>query len=194
MTDTPHTPMYVIVDSSFGDLRVYPAKIEIAKEILKCHIDNVDKDIIRLHESNEKIVIWENVMEVMNKILSGPIGTMASKTIEITEEIKNELIWYCIGKGLSIENHKIKYPTYEFIFGKFKFEDLSFFRDNDFYVGRTIVYQDTADSLHKYSVIKDDKWKETATDLQKINYILDFVNYWSHRDVKYEIVKVRETV
>lgn len=184
----------VIVEHSFGSFHVYGGTVENAKKILSFNEDVIDKMAIKI--ANEKLpyLIKENIVKVINKILVEEIGSMASKTIEVTEENKKEVVIYCFNNGISVNPRTGISSDYDF-FKKFKLEDFSFFKEHESYPKESILIDDyVAEQAHKYKVIKNDLWKQGLADSRKISYILEFANELAHRDVKYELVEFKETI
>ena len=50
------------------------------------------------------------------------------------------------------------------------------------------------EQLSKYKTVKENRWKEGASLIGKVRYILEFAMELSHRDVKYEVVEISKKV
>lgn len=182
----------VIIDNSFGNCAVYRATLDNAKKILDCHIDGIDPKALEIFNTSKKVLNKESIALVINKILSKEEGTMASKTIEVTKEYKQEVVMYCFNNKIGIKNDHIE--EYDF-FKKFKITDLSFFANNTNYDKEAeIVDEYVIEQVRKYRVIKEDNWKEGAKEIAKIRYIIEFAQELAHRDVKYEISEIKDTL
>lgn len=182
----------VIVDSSFGNTVVYRATLANAKKILDCHIDAMDSQALELVKTKKKVLNKESIAQVLSKILTKEEGSMASKTIEVNKQNKQEIVMYCFENKINIKDNKI--DEYEF-FKKFKISDLSFFANNENYDKEAVIVDEyILEQARKYSVIQDDNWKEGAKEVSKIRYILDFAQELAHRDVKYELTELKEEV
>ena len=182
----------VIVDSSFGNTVVYRATLANAKKILECHIDAIDPQALELVQSKKKVLNKENIIQVLNRILSQEEGSMASKTIEVNKKHKQELVMHCFENNINIKDNRI--DSYEF-FKKFKITDLSFFANNENYdKDAEIVDEYIIEQSRKYRVIHEDNWKEGAKEVSKIRYILEFAQELAHRDVKYELSELKEEI
>lgn len=180
----------VIVDSSYGNFVVYRATLENAKKILDCHIDGMDSLALEIYETQKKVINKESIVQVINKILAKEEGSMASKTIPVTKENKQEIVMYCFNKNLTIKDNQI--DEYN-LFKDFKLSDFSFFANNDNYDKEAeLVDEYVIEQVCKYRVIQEDKWKEGASEIAKVNYILQFAQELAHRDVKYELSELRE--
>ncbi len=183
----------VIVENSFGSVRVYNGTVENAKKILSWNEDVIDKMAVKI--ANEKIpyLIKENIVKVINKILTEEIGAMASKTIQVTEENKKEVVLYCFNNGINVNPRSGISSEYDF-FKNFKLEDFSFFKEHESYPKDSLLIDDyVAEQAHKYKVIKNDLWKEGLAEERKVSYILEFANELVHRDVNYEMADFKET-
>jgi hypothetical protein len=182
----------VIVDYSYGGCSVYRATLENAKSILDCHIDSLDPKALEIYESGKKFLNKENLAATINKILSGDEGAMATKTIPVTQANKQEIVMYCFNNKINIQKDKI--DEYEF-FKKFKLTDLSFFTNNPNYDSEAeLVDEYVMEQARKYRVIQKDMWKEAVKEAAKVRYILEFAQELAHRDVKYEMSELKETV
>lgn len=182
----------VIVDSSFGNTVVYRATLANAKKILECHIDAIDPQALELVKSKKKVLNKENITQVINKILTQEEGSMASKTIEVNKQNKQEIVLYCFENKINIKDNRI--DSYEF-FKKFKISDLSFFANNENYDQEAeIVDEYVLELARKYRVIHEDNWKEGAKEVSKIRYILEFAQELAHRDVKYELTELKDEI
>lgn len=182
----------VIVDYSHGDFSVYKATLENAKEILSWHEDNIDKKAIDIANKKISFVIKESIVNIVNKILNQEVDTMASKTIKVTKEAKQETVMYCFEKNIEIKNNLVNSHSF---FNEFKLIDLSYFANNEKYPIDSVLVDDyVSEQARSYSVIKNDIWKENATEKAKINYVLNFCNELSSRDYKYEMVEVKENI
>lgn len=182
----------VIVDYSYGGCTVYRATLENAKSILDCHIDALDPQALEIYETDKKVLNKESLTATINKILSGAEGTMATKTIPVTQANKQEIVMYCFNNKINIQKDKI--DEYEF-FKKFKLSDLSFFANNSNYNPEAeIVDEYVLEQARKYSVIQKGLWKEGVKETAKVRYILEFAQELAHRDVKYEMSELKETV
>lgn len=182
----------VIVDSSFGNTVVYRATLENAKKILDCHIDGMDHQAMEIVKTNKKVVKKENIANIINKILSKEEGERATKTIEVNKQNKQEIVMYCFDNKINIKDNKIN--EYEF-FKKFKLSDLSFFANNENYDKEAeLVDEYVIEQSRKYRVINEDNWKDGAKEVAKIRYILEFAQELAHRDVKYELTELKETI
>ncbi len=180
----------VIVDSSYGNFVVYRATVENAKKILDCHIDGMDSQALEIFENDKKVLKKESISQIINKILSKEEGSMASKTIQVTKEIKQEVVMYCFNNKIAIKNNQI--DEYE-LFKVFKISDFSFFANHESYDKEAeLVDEYVIEQARKYRVITEDKWKEGASEIAKINYILQFAQELAHRDVKYELSELRD--
>lgn len=182
----------VIVDSSYGNCVVYRANIGNAKKILDCHIDGMDAKAMEIYTNKTKILNKESIVLVINKILSKEEGSMASKTIPVTKENKQEVVMYCFKNKININNDKVDEYA---LFTNFKITDFSFFENNKNYDKEAeIVDEYVIEQSRKYAVIQEDKWKEGAKEIAKILYILEFAQELAHRDVKYELSELKEEV
>lgn len=182
----------VIVDSSYGNYVVYRATIENAKKIFNCHIDSIDAKAMEIYTKKTKVLNKENIVLVINKILSQEEGSMASKTISVTKENKQEVVMYCFNNKININKDRVDEYA---LFPSFKITDFSFFANNANYdLEAEILDQYVIDQSRKYGVIQDDKWKEGAKEMDKIRYILEFSQELAHRDVKYELSELKEEV
>lgn len=190
------TPMQknLILDKSFGCYRAYAATVDNAVKIMKDSGDSwmsaVVKDIV---DNDAKYVSREAILKVISKILTMPVGDMASKTIQITEEIRQEIVLYCFKHNISIK-HPGEIDSTAF-FKVFKLSDFSFFASNEHYnTAKGIAYLYEMELAGSYKTITKGAWSEKATDRAKINFILDFVKQISHRDVEYELIEYAESV
>lgn len=182
----------VIVDSSFGNTVVYRATLTNAKKILECHIDAIDPQALELVKSKKKVLNKENITQIINKILIQEEGSMASKTIEVNKQNKQEVVLYCFENKINIKDNRI--DSYEF-FKKFKISDLSFFANNENYDKEAeIVDEYVLEQARKYRVIHEDNWNEGAKEIAKIRYILEFAQELAHRDVKYELTELKDEI
>lgn len=182
----------VIVDSSYGNTVVYRATLENAKKILDCHIDAIAPEALEIVKNKKKVLNKESIASVIKKILSKEEGSMASKTIPVTKENKQEIVMYCFNNKIPLQGDNVS--EYEF-FKKFKITDLSFFATNENYDKTAeLVDEYVIEQAQKYRVIQEDNWKEGAKDSAKIRYILEFAQELAHRDVKYELTELREEV
>ena len=180
----------VIVENGFGNVSVYLATMENAKKIFENHLDAIDPEAIQIYKLKKKVLNKDKISQIINKILSGEEGSMASKTITVSRENKQEVVMYCFNKKININNNRI--DEYAF-FKDFKIVDLSFFANNENYdMSAEIVDEYVIEQSQRYSVIQEDKWREGAKDLAKINYIINFANELAHRDVKYEVTELKE--
>lgn len=182
----------VIVDTSFGGTSVYPATMKNAKELLSIALENISPEVIDIYNKNLKVINKNNIVRIINKILSGKDGEKASKTIESNKENREEIILYCFNNNITIKDNKVN--NYEFL-DKFKLSDLSFFANNENYPQTsTLVDEYILEQLSKYKTIKEDCWKEDASMIGKIRYILEFAMELSHRDVKYDVVEISKKI
>lgn len=178
----------VIVCYGYGSFSVYDGTLENAKKILNGYKDYLNKTSVQIAEEGLICVTKESIMTVLNKILTKPIGEMASKTIQVTDENKQEVIMYCFKNGITIHNENGIKDEYTF-FKTFKVEDFSFFRGHKSYpVDAMLIDEYVAEQAKKYKVIKNDIWREGAKEESKIRYILDLVGELCHRDEKYDVV------
>jgi hypothetical protein len=182
----------VIVDTSFGGASVYPATLKNAKALLEVALENISPEVVDIYEKNKKVINKSNIVRIINKILSGKDGEMASKTIEINKESREEIIFYCFSNNIGIKNNKVE--EYEFL-KNFNLADLSFFANNENYPKEAVLVDEyILDQLSKYRTVKENRWKEGASIIGKVRYILEFAMELSHRDVKYDVVKVSPSV
>jgi uncharacterized membrane protein len=180
----------VIVDTSFGNVSVYPGTLENAEKLLSYHLDGLDPGVMDLVNNPVPVLNKDSIENILNKILSGEEGQSASKTITVTKEIKQELVMYCFNNKIEIKNNKI--DAYA-LFKIFKVEDLSFFANNENYPKDAKLVDDyVLEQVRKYKVIKNNSWKEGAKEVAKIRYILEFAKELAHRDVDYEVTEMRE--
>ena len=176
----------VIVEYGYGSFSVYKGTLQNAKNILERVLPYMTQEVLEIYNSKCNILNKKNIIHVVNKILSLKEGEMASKTIAVTKENKQELVLYCYEKSIPIENSEV--DEYVF-FEKANLSDLSFFNNNDAYPKDAKIIDDyVIDQLSKYKVIKEDRWKETATEKGKIQYVLSFARDLSNDDVKYDLV------
>ncbi len=182
----------VIVSNSYGVCSVYWGTVENAKKILDCHRENIDKQVINMVSNKSSFLVKESILNVVNKMLQQDVDTMASKTIKVTKGAKQETVLYCFEKKIEIKNNKV--DSYNF-FKDFKVEDLSYFANNENYPKDSILVDEyVAEQARTYRVIKNDSWKEGATEKAKVNYIINFCNeIVDSSDTKYELVSLEET-
>lgn len=181
---------HVIVENGYGNFSAYPATLENAKKIFDCHVEAIDPVAIELLDNKAPVLIKESIINVLNKILKLKDGEAASKTITVTKEIKQELVMYCFANEIEVKNNSI--DSYDF-FEKFKLEDLSFFGNNPNYPKDSIFVDEyVKEQSQKYKVIINDKWKEDAKEIAKVRFILEFSQELSQRDIKYDVVEVRD--
>lgn len=178
---------YVIVDKSFGETDIYVATLANAKKILECHIDKIDHRTLDILNNNKKILSKKFIEKIVNKMISGDVGTMASKTIEITSAAKQELVMYCFSNGIPIQSGRVSQYLF---FKNFKVTDLSFFANNkNFDKEAELVDEYIFDQVNEYCTIQNDFWKEGASEIGKIRFILDFAKSLSS-DSSYCVTKV----
>lgn len=182
----------VIVDTSFGGTSVYPATMKNAKELLDVALENISPEVLDIYNKNIKVINKSSIVRIINKILSGKDGEKASKTIEINKENREEIILYWFSNNITIKDNKVN--DYEFL-AKFKLGDLSFFANNENYPQTAnLVDEYILEQLSKYKTVKENRWKEGASLIGKVRYILEFAMELSHRDVKYEVVEISKKV
>lgn len=178
----------VIVDMSFGGVSVYPATIENANSLLETSLNNLDPQVLEIYNNKKPIINKENIIRIINKILSSDENEKVSKTIFSTKENKKEIVMYCFENKISLLNGIVN--SYDF-FKTFKLSDLSFFRDNENYNKDSLLVDEyILEQLSQYKTIKENRWKEDASEIGKIRYILSFAMGLSHRDVKYEVCSI----
>lgn len=187
--------MKVIVDSRFGDFRVYSATIENAKKLMDCNLSNFAyKELAQHIKNGRRVVAKEFVTKIFNKILSEPVGAQITKTIVNSDEIKKEVMSFCIEHQLSINWDRGGIEVYP-LFRVFKVNLFSFFVNNENYPADCIfVYEEEIKEAKTYLAIIEDKWPEKASDMYKISTILEFVEGFCHRDVKYVLADFQEKI
>lgn len=179
----------VIVDSSYGNCVVYRATLENAKKILECHTNGIDPKAMEIYNENKKVLNKDDIVSVINNILSKDEGSLASKSIHVNKENKQEVVMYCFNHKIGIKNNRIN--DYDF-FNIFKLSDFSFFANNIHYDQQLeIVDSYLIEQVRKYNIITNDKWKEGAKEIAKIRYVLEFAQQLAHRDVKYELSELK---
>ncbi len=178
----------VIVETAFGDFTVYEATVENAMKIIQDIESDIPEEVKNLSKKDgHNFFSKESFVKIINNILTKTNGEKASKTIEVNEEIRNELVLYCF-------NNKIKTPIDEYNFFKNgNPHDLSFIKNHENYQGAEFINDYMLTDARDYSVIKQNRWKEGAKESAKINYILAFVNRYVHRDVKYHLVNFQKS-
>ncbi len=179
-----------ILSSFDGDHTLYPATLDIAKSIFQDYHANlgISKNLIDLKNQKKNIRSKDSFIQILNNILSKDIGQQASKTIQVTEDIRQELVLYCFHKKIPIQP---QITVYDF-FNQGNPHDLSFIKNNENYMDCVFIYQDEMDVLHQYHVISNGIWKESASEIAKIRYILEFVQKCCHRDQKFSIVQLKD--
>lgn len=182
----------VIIEYSYGSICVCEATLENAYLIFNNFFENISKEAVNIYNEKNKYLVKEHILEVFNNIITKPIGEKASKTINVTEEAQRELVLYCFNK-------KIKYSPElgiideELFFKDLNFEQFEFLKDNKNYDNNLMIVSDYVDyQTKKLKVIKNNLWKEGLPEHRKINYILNFVNEICHREIRFEIVDVKE--
>lgn len=182
----------VIVDSNFNKVKVYRATIDNAKKILSHYIHLINPQVFKLVENEKKVLNKQSMVQILNGILSKPEGLMASKSIQANKQNKQELIAYCFKNKINIDNNKINEDKF---FKHFKINDLSFFDYNERYDEEAeIVDEYVIEQARKYSIIKEDNWREGAKEISKVHYILNFAQELAQKNIKIEVMEVKEVI
>jgi hypothetical protein len=182
----------VIIDMSFGCYSAYPATIENAKKILDNYLENMEPQAKEINDPNseKKFINRQNVKQVIQDILKLDNTRMATKTIAASQENKQEIIMYCFNNQIDLRGSE--FNEYQF-FSKFNLKDFSFFANNENWDCDAELMDDyVMEQARKYRMIMNDKWNTKATDIAKIEHILDFAMELGHRDVKYAVCEVKE--
>lgn len=185
--------MHVIVTTAYGDVEACDATVANAKRILSWQ--TIPTDALSFDQNRPaKYTTYEKITAMVNKILKAPEGTIVMRSPDINDmtpiivatcEAKQEIIMYCFNHKIdpnSISSYNMKCrPAHN------ELQCLSYFRE------MTVVDEWVVEAANKYSIITNDKWQDGVTDIRKIEYILDFINEWSNRDVRYQLVTVKPT-
>lgn len=182
----------LILDKSFGCYRAYAATVDNAVKILKDSGNDWRNEVIDdILNNGAKYVSRESILKAISKILTMPVGEMATKTIQVTEAIRQEIVLYCFNHNINIK-HPGEVDSTAF-FKVFKISDFSFFANNENYnTAKGIAYLYEMELAASYQKIMQGAWTEKATERAKINFILDFVKQISHRDVAFELIEYVE--
>lgn len=188
---------FVIVSNFNGDINVYNATVETAMDILNNYKEYIDKKIINLSAiENKNFILYENIAKIFNKILTKKVGEQISKSITLTEDIKNELIIWLFNNKVSFDysSHSNEYSisAYSLFQKSSEFMKLSFLKDNPNYNKENTFFllEDELKTLKAYETIFKNEWDENMEDSKKIHYILSFVNQFTRQDDQYCIKSI----
>ena len=184
--------MHLIISSGFGDIRAYYATIANAKEILSWQ--TVPADVVGFATNRpDHYTTYDVIASVVKKLLKAEEGDVvftstrdSSRTIVATQEAKHELVMYCFANNIPVASAVEPYVI-QSSFNIKELQCLSLFHD------MTIVGEWLANVSNRYSTIINDRWKDNATDMRKVRYIIEFVNEFSHRDDRYDVIEVQPT-
>lgn len=180
--------MHVIVSAAYDTVEAYEATIENAQTILSWQ--QIPADVVAFAANRpEHYTTYDVIARVVQKLLTLPEMELAfnssrdaTRNIVATQEAKQELVMYCFDKHISPTD--ISAYTIKSSFDIKDLQCLSKLHDTP------IVDEWMAGQASKYATITNNRWKETATDISKVNYIINFVNEHAHRDERYHVVKV----
>lgn len=186
----------VIVSSGEG-CSVYEGTFELAKKILDSYIGNICKEVIQIADSyNEGSTVKyvsltglaRSLLEVYN-LDEGQIADRFSRYVlnidekanyvPVSEAMKTELaVWMMKNKLTERDLSSPSVSTFEKanIWGLKMLEPLL---EEIKSTGREIKFCDYDayfETARQYRVIKNERWKENATEKAKINYVLNFIN------------------
>lgn len=180
--------MHIIVSTSYDTVEAYEATVEIAQTILsrqRIHADVVDFAANR----PEHYTTYEIITKLVQKLLTSYEGEIVfnsnlgvQRNIVATQEAKQELVMYCFDKHVDpsdVTVHEVK--------SRFNIKDLqclSRFHDIP------VVDAWVAERAGEYSTIINNNWKVTATDIDKVKYLVDFVDEFAHTDEQYHVIEV----
>lgn len=177
---------HALVDTSFGDLRINPASLSHAKELVKSIEGYIPKEAITLVKNKTKFLTKEFVFKMLNAILANPAGTKVSKTIESTQEMIDEVQLYVFKQKLDVKDGKMSNQS-QFFKVTPDLSVFSFLKDHENYKGAELVDEYIADIADDYRPIYYESWKEGAPEIAIIRKYLEFYKQFSHRDVEVEI-------
>jgi hypothetical protein len=184
----------VIIEYDEGQLNCYKATLKNATSLFNRYPHYISEESLKIAEliKNKKPYFnKKSIHSIVNKVLSKPIGESASKSITVSKEIKDETILYCFNKQIIIKNSQV--DEYE-LFKDFKFENLSYFKNNPIYQSQAEIFESSdIDVACQIFPIIYNSWK-TEDDMKKIDYILRFLQDTLGSHHKFELVDIESKI
>ncbi len=192
----------VIVHNAYGNIDVYPATLEHALKLVNLQVFSGDySNACEFFENikNKINISGDMVCRAIHDVCMLPVDTPSKylnaltdgKYRTITADIKNETIIY-------LWNHQItiKHPTYSGMFGRLTIlqpqRSLTYLKQFDQQTDCYFYYPDQLDRYSQLRCIIEGRWKETASEISKIKYIVEFLNEHYSNDSKFYITSIQE--
>lgn len=181
--------MNIIISHGFGSFSAWAATVSNAKTILSWQYIPLEVETLSRALPSHYIT-YEAIATLIQKMLKSKDGDVIFKSrvdgeeIVATQAARQETVLYLFERNVSLDT----FSPYQFK-QWCNIKDLSWLAQ---FHDITLTDRELIESAKQYRAIQNDGWKEGATELNKIRFILEFVNMVSHRDEKYEIVEVRE--
>ena len=178
--------MDIIASRSHGNFDAYEATVENAKTILSWQtVPQEAKDFAA--KKPERYLTHEVVARIIKKIADSPVGedikTSRGEVFPVTDASKQEVVMWMYANKIQPDRDITSHVNENVV------NQLQCLAP---WHGLPIVDEYIAEYACALVTIQEDRWKVSATEKAKINYILRFVNDLCHRDEEYELITVTE--
>jgi len=175
------------MSSIFFDLDSKPSKafnatLDNAMSAFNFHFENHFSQWLKSIVAFEgHFICKENIVQIINNILSKSVGEKASKSVSILPEYKQEIALFCFENKIPVyypeeDSESVQVHFHKFI-DSFKLEDFSFFKNNRYYPRESmLVYKEELELRAKIKTVLADTWPPEYTDIRKIEEILTLLN------------------
>jgi len=186
--------MHLIIDYSHGNFAIYEATMENALKILSFYASQFEQSpAYKALKSNKVVHTKEKIQTILNGMLTKPEGTVLTKSISVSAQGHQEVISFSQKHKLPFDWEQGISGTYN-LFKNFDFKDFKFFSENPLYQAEdyVLVYEDELRQAKAYICATENKFKESASDIAKIRFILELAQEQCHRDVRYSVEELKK--
>ena len=174
-----------------GNYNLYDGTYENAFSILENYCDNMPNEFEIINNFKGVVISEKQFIKTIEEILSKNVGDkliylseINKKEIKNTQEMKYELKDFMFNNNIAKNN-----IAHIVIFINDFQNSLTWLKENNIKVFSDVYL----DGAHKLNVIINNRWKNTASEYQKIQYVLDFINVWLvDNEVKLLLVEKNE--
>lgn len=189
------TKKKVIVEVAFGDTRIYPATVEKANELFEQCADYVYP---RIREIADKLGKTKFISKkVVSKAINAAIRVENTRAEVIACLMDNQYpfkIEYKAEKyqGPELAHLEVHWKKDAEEFEALAFRVLSVFQEKRDSGVTEVVDETEYDQAKMFKILSDKSVSSFKAEIGYVRHALEFINSFSHRDVKYELVESEE--